>query len=94
MGDLSNVLTGLNGVIARSSNVVCDVPDNIKMPDFEYGEHVVCVWHDRQENQLSWFLGTVVAGGREGEHINVSYMQHTDKKGTQWLFPGGRNSEN
>ena len=50
MGDLCNVLTGLNGVIAKSSNVVCDVPDNIKMPDFECGEHVVCVWHDEQEN--------------------------------------------
>ena len=46
-----------------------DVPDNIKMPDFEYGEHVVCVWHDEQENQLSWFLGIVVAG--EGK-VNIS----------------------
>ena len=64
MGDLRNVLTGLNGVIARSSNVVRDVPENIKMPDFEYGEHVACVWQDEQANQLSWFLGTVVAGGK------------------------------
>ena len=86
MGDLRNVLTGLNGAInkpsiesfAESTDPVSQSADN----EFKCGEHLACEWH---KNCLQWFLGVVDVV--DGEDLYVSYMKRSDKQGLKWLFP-------
>ena len=93
MGDLRNVLTGLNGASSNSKYssvpgyspneaLVTESPNN-----FKCGEHVACIWHDEEQNQLNWFLGVVDIDVGDADDVNVSYMKRTDKQGLRWLFP-------
>ena len=53
--------------------------------NYDYGEHLVCVWTDDVGEKMNWHLGVV--DKYENGELFVSYMKRTDKKGFNWLFP-------
>ena len=88
MGDLRNVLTGLNGSIFNNNQMISNPShNNATIDGFLCVEHVVCIWHDEQNNRLNWYLGVVDNDVGNQDIVNVSYMKRTDKRGLRWLFP-------
>ena len=91
MGDLRNVLNGLsNSSDASEESNVTEVINHAKSTteienEYQYGEHVACVWLDDVGDKTNWHLG-VVDKFENGE-LFVSYMKKTDQKGLKWLFP-------
>ena len=99
MGDLRNVLNGLQGIstigkvsFAVPRNVNAEVIENMGKTEidavdkrFKYGEHIACVWAEAIGDSLNWHLGVVYK--YDDNELYVSYMQKTDKKGKNWIFP-------
>ena len=94
MGDLRNVLNGLNTLSGPTEAIDTAIEDKLSPSDsasntqessYAYGEHVACVWCDDVGNGINWHLGVV--DKVDGDTVAVSYMKRTDKKGLNWLFP-------
>ena len=69
-------------------NLNCNSSTQVSSPNdqtFQYGEHLACVWHDKTENCLKWYVGVVDVV--DGEDKYVSYMERSEKQGLRWLFP-------
>ena len=94
MGDLRNVLNGLNGIVDvdntpkdQSVTTAEEARNENEIINYQCGEHVACIWADDVGNNINWHLGVVDRYDHDTNNLFVSYMRRTDAKGTQWLFP-------
>ena len=85
MGDLRNVLNGLNTLSGPTEAIDTAIEDKLSPSDsasntqessYVYGEHVACVWCDDVGNGINWHLGVV--DKVDGDTVAVSYMKRTD----------------
>ena len=86
MGDLRNVLIGLNWTIQTSEGDY-NKPSTAESDAYQYGEHVASVWFDDKKNCLEWHLGVIDSISGYKNEIYISNMVKTDKKGLKWLYP-------
>ena len=66
MGDLRNVLNGLNSINASEddTSTVNNVNDEIQMKEpFTYGEHIAYMWTDNVGLEMNWHIGVVDSVG-------------------------------
>ena len=59
--------------------------------EYVLDEHVVAVWIDEKDNELSWFLGCVASVS--SETVGITYYRRKDRAGTTWTIPEEENDE-
>ena len=85
MGDLRNVLNGLNTLSGPTEAIDTAIEDKLSPSDsasntqensYTYGEHLACVWCDDVDNGINWHLEVV--DKVDEDTVAVSYMKRTD----------------
>ena len=92
MGDLRNVLNGLNSIVevdaisTDQSEATEEVSKEEEIAKYRRGKYVACVWADDAGSDINWHLQVVDRYDYDKNEHFLSYMKRTDAKGTQWLF--------
>ena len=98
IGDLRNVLTGLNGASLSNTNTgPRDDESTVSTVTSRTIIHLsmvnmLSIWYDDNLKCFDWTLGVV--DSLVNEDIYVSNMIRTDKRGLKWLFPEDADTKN